>query len=235
MWSMRHANPRERADGDVAILPIDSVSFAHVLPTPTTPFPSSLHTQGGDSMPEVDVLLKGLLNQPGVEGFMVFNDDGASTRTRLLWCTRPTRNATADAMPRATPLCWCIPLTYSPSPVPRLAGIPLKWTSNGFIKPGTPNSANPIPPQIIHNTALISDLAEKAKATARKLLGEVDGDLQVLRLHTKTTEMVIAPAAESTRVVVQRANSAAMVSLVAQAEAAQVTQMAEEKKGGDKK
>jgi len=27
-------------------------------------------------MPEVDVLLKGLLSQPGAEGFLVFNDDG---------------------------------------------------------------------------------------------------------------------------------------------------------------
>ena len=31
----------------------------------------------GDGLPDVDVLMKGLLAQPGVEGFMVFNDSGA--------------------------------------------------------------------------------------------------------------------------------------------------------------
>lgn len=39
-------------------------------------FPTMVQAQG-DSMPEVDVLMKGLLSQPGVEGFMVFNDAGA--------------------------------------------------------------------------------------------------------------------------------------------------------------
>ncbi len=112
----------------------------------------------------------------------------------------------------------------------------MKWTNGGFIKPGTPNSAAPIPPAIIHNTALISDLADKAKATCRRLLGEAEGELSVIRLHTLTNEMIIAPSLESTLVVVQKAHSAAMVPLVQQAEALQLAQMAEEKKGGgDKK
>lgn len=33
----------------------------------------------GHGLPEVDVLMKGLLAQPGVEGYMVFNDSGACT------------------------------------------------------------------------------------------------------------------------------------------------------------
>ncbi len=47
-------------------------------------------------MPEVDVLLKGLLGQPGVEGFLVFNDDGASPlsfASRKEMHRRRTRNA----------------------------------------------------------------------------------------------------------------------------------------------
>ena len=30
----------------------------------------------GQGLPEIDVLMKGLLAQPGVEGYMVFNDAG---------------------------------------------------------------------------------------------------------------------------------------------------------------
>lgn len=29
-----------------------------------------------DALPEVDVIMKGLLSQPGVEGFLVFNESG---------------------------------------------------------------------------------------------------------------------------------------------------------------
>ena len=119
-------------------------------------------------------------------------------------------------------------------------GIPVKWTNNGFIKPGTPNSTNPIPPAIIHNTALLSDLTAKAKATAKKLLGEgpnlENGELNLLRLHTHTNELIIAPAGDCTLAVVQKAHSAAMIPLVQQAETLQLAQMADEKKGGgDKK
>jgi hypothetical protein len=123
---------------------------------------------------------------------------------------------------------------------PLILGIPVKWTNNGFIKPGTPNSTNPIPPAIIHNTALLSDLTEKAKVTAKKLLGEgpglENGELNLLRLHTRTNELIIAPAGDCTLAVVQKNHSAAMVPLVQLAEQQQLAQMAEEKKGGgDKK
>ena len=132
---------------------------------------------GPGGLPEVDVLLKGLMAQPGVEGFLVFND----------------------------------------------AAVPVKWTNAGFIKPGTPNSANPLPPQIVHNTALFSDLADKARATCRRLLGDGgDGELTSMRLHTRTSEIVLAPAHECTLVVVQRAHSAENTTLVALAEKAQM-------------
>jgi len=39
---------------------------------------------GADGLPEVEVLLKGLMSQPGVEGFMVFNDSGALSRQMAL-------------------------------------------------------------------------------------------------------------------------------------------------------
>lgn len=91
------------------------------------------------------------------------------------------------------------------------AGIPLKWTP-AFIKPGS-TSSNPIPPSVVHHAALIGDLTSKAKATCSKLLGEA-GELQTLRLRTKTNEMIIAPSLEATLVVVQQAHSAPMMPLV---------------------
>lgn len=117
-----------------------------------------------------------------------------------------------------------------------VAGIPIKWTNSGFIKPGTPNSANPIPPGIIHATALMSDLTDKAKAVTKKLLGD-DGELVVMRLHTQSSEYVVAPSHESTLVVVQNAHSAEQKPLVAIAEAEQMAKLESEKKGGggDKK
>ena len=30
----------------------------------------------GDGLPEVDILLRGMLSHPGVEGFMIYNDAG---------------------------------------------------------------------------------------------------------------------------------------------------------------
>lgn len=114
--------------------------------------------------------------------------------------------------------------------------MPVKWTNSGFIKPGTPNSANPLPPAIVHNTALFSDLADKARATCRKLLGEGDGEMTSLRLHTRTTEVHVAPAAnECTLVVVQKAHSAENNTLVAIAEKAQMQAMEEAAKNPQKK
>lgn len=120
-------------------------------------------------LPDVDILMKGLLAQPGVEGYMVFND----------------------------------------------SGIPLKWTQQGFIKPGAPASSNPIPPTVIHHASLFGDLTAKARATLHKLLGEADGELQLMRLHTRTNEMIVAPSQEFTLVTIQRSHSAAMLPLVA--------------------
>jgi hypothetical protein len=39
-------------------------------------------------LPEVEVMLRGLLAQPGVEGFLVFNQDGASKRAQPV-CPTP--------------------------------------------------------------------------------------------------------------------------------------------------
>lgn len=112
---------------------------------------------------------------------------------------------------------------------PFAAGIPVKWTNGGFIKPGTPNSANPIPPQIVHHAALLGDLTDKATAAAARLLGE-PGGLQMMRLRTRMNEVIVAPAADSTLVVMQKAHSAAMVPVITLADQAQAAAMAEEKK-----
>lgn len=74
--------------------------------------------------------------------------------------------------------------------------------------------SNPIPPAIIHHASLIGDLTAKARATMQKLLGDVEGDLQLIRLHTRTNEMIVAPSQEFTLVTLQRAHSAAMLPLV---------------------
>lgn len=118
-------------------------------------------------LPDVDVMMKGLLSQPGVEGYMVFND----------------------------------------------AGIPLKWTQ-GFIKPGSIASSNPIPPAVIHNASLFGDLTVQARAALHRLFGESEGELQLMRLHTRTNEMIVAPSQEFTLVTLQRSHSAAMLPLV---------------------
>ncbi len=64
--------------------------------------------------------------------------------------------------------------------------------------------AQPIPPAVIHHAALLSDLCAKSKVVLKGLLGDTDGDLSLIRLHTKNTEMVIAPTHETTLVVVQK-------------------------------
>jgi hypothetical protein len=186
----------------------------------------------------VDVLLKGLMAQPGVEGFLVFND--AACVAAALSAGR----ARVPPPPPPPPLLRLQPPTHGLSPPPsspcaraRSRSVPVKWTSSGFIKPGTPNSANPLPPQIVHNTALFSDLGQKARQTCHKLLGDGgDGELTSMRLHTRTSEIVLAPAHECTLVVVQRAHSAESATLVAIAEKAQMQAMEEAAKqpGGKK-
>ena len=92
----------------------------------------------------------------------------------------------------------------------------------------------PIPPAIIHHTALAHDLSIKAKLTCRKILGE-EGELQLMRLHTKTKEYIIAPAEHETLLVVQAAHSAALEPLVMAADAAQFAALANSKGKDEKK
>jgi len=137
--------------------------------------------------PEIDVLLRGMLSQPGVEGFMVFNEEG----------------------------------------------IPIKWSSSGFSKPGAPVSPAPIPPAVIHHAALLGGLASKARMTMRGLVGDVDGEVSMLRLHTTASEIIVAPTADVTLVVVQKANAGAARTIVQAAEdahAAALTEAASKKK-----
>jgi len=108
------------------------------------------------------------------------------------------------------------------------------------VKPGLSASAsNPIPPSVVHYSSLLGDLTAKSNDTLRRLLGEADGSLQMLRLRTRTNEIIVAPSEEATLVVLQRAHSAAMVPLVATGEAAHAAAgagapAAEEKKAGEK-
>ena len=96
----------------------------------------------------------------------------------------------------------------------------------GLIKPGTPNSTNPIPPAIVHHTALMHDLTTKARATTQRLLGGEGGELTLVRLHTRTKEYIIAPAETETLMIVQRSHSAALVPLVKVADAQQMAALA---------
>lgn len=126
--------------------------------------------------------MKPLLAQPGVEGYLLFNE----------------------------------------------TGIPLKWSTAGFTKPGAPaTAAQPIPASVLHHTALIKDLSDKAMLAAQRLLGE-DEELQLVRLRTKHNEMMIAPHEECTMVLLQKAHSAVMTSLTAAPAAAAVAAPVEE-------
>ena len=116
---------------------------------------------------------------------------------------------------------------------PTSPGIPIKWTNTGFIKPGSVAIPAPIPPAIIHHTALAHDLAGKAKITCKRMMGE-EGELQLMRLHTSTREYLLAPAEHETLLVVQAAHSAALEPLVKAADDAQFTALAASKGGGEK-
>lgn len=102
-----------------------------------------------------------------------------------------------------------------------VVGIPLSWTTSGFIKPGAPASTNPIPPNIVHHAALARDLTAKVEQSCKRLFGE-EGDLTLLRLHTKTNEILIAPSDVANLMVVQKAHSAEMLPFLKVAEAAQL-------------
>ena len=132
--------------------------------------------------------------------------------------------------------CLRLTLPLAPHPARALApaGIPVKWTNTGFIKPGTVATPAPIPPAIIHHTALAHDLAVKAKLTCRKLLGE-EGELQLMLLHTTNKKNIIEPAEHETLLVVQAALSAALEPLVQAADAAQLAALAHAKGGKEEK
>lgn len=85
------------------------------------------------------------------------------------------------------------------------------------MKPGTSSASSSatIPPSVVHHAALIGDLTAKSAATAAKLLGEEGGKLQLLRLRTRTGELLVAPGDDATLVVAQKAHSAVMTPLVA--------------------
>lgn len=127
--------------------------------------------QAESGLPEVDILLRGLLSLPGVEGFMVYNE----------------------------------------------SGIPIKWSTAGFVKPGM-NTTHPIPPSVTHHSTLIADLTDKAHSTCVRLLGPEEGEVQSLRLKTKDNEMIITPRGDTTLVVLQQNHSAPMPLLVAAGE-----------------
>ena len=94
-------------------------------------------------------------------------------------------------------------------------------------------SPAPIPPAVIHHAALLGGLAGKARMTMRGLVGDVDGEVSMLRLHTTASEIIVAPTADVTLVVVQKANAGAARTIVQAAEdahAAALTEAASKKK-----
>ena len=82
-------------------------------------------------------------------------------------------------------------------------------------------------------TALLHDLTRKAQAGTKRLAGEPDGDLTLMRLHTRTKEYIIAPGETETLMIVQRSHSAALEPLVKVAEREQMAALAASAKGGD--
>lgn len=115
---------------------------------------------------------------------------------------------------------------------PLKSGIPIKWTTTGFIPPGSLPNTNPIPPAITRHTALVHDLCGKAQASSRRILG-AEGDLTLMRLHTSTKEYIIAPAEHETLLIVQKSHSAALELLTKMADAEQAAALAAGAKKGD--
>jgi hypothetical protein len=101
--------------------------------------------------------------------------------------------------------------------LPHTTGVPLKWSaSSTFTRAGGTSASNvngPVPAAVVHHTALLQRLTDHARRAARDLLGEEleDGEepLSLLRLRTRSHELLVAPAAEATLAVMQRAHSAA--------------------------
>ena len=49
-----------------------------------------------EGLPEVEILMKGLLAQPGVDGFMVYNESGAFGMAHTSTPTQPNPNMQAS-------------------------------------------------------------------------------------------------------------------------------------------
>ena len=111
------------------------------------------------SVADVDVLLKSLLSQPGVEGALVYND----------------------------------------------SSIPIKWTPGAF-RSAAPTAGAAIPPAVVQLTAEMSDLVKASRRVAAKLLG-AEEEVQMLRLRTRGSELIVTPSDACTLVVMQRARS----------------------------
>jgi hypothetical protein len=129
--------------------------------------------------------------------------------------------------------CGAARFTFTSAPLPPLfPGIPIKWTTTGFIPPGSLPNTNPIPPAITRHTALVHDLCGKAQASSRRILG-AEGDLVLMRLHTSAKEYIIAPAEHETLLIVQKSHSAALELLTKAADAEQAAALAAGAKKGD--
>ena len=123
------------------------------------------------SLPEVEVLVRGLLGQPGVDGCLVYVS---------------------------------------------ATGLPLRWTPS-FVKAGSTGASNPVPNSVMHHSGLMCELVKKSRATAQRLLGSVDGELQLVRLHTGVNEFIIAPHSDVTLVISQHNHSSKMEPVLAEA------------------
>eukprot|EP01029_Cantina_marsupialis_P029831 TRINITY_DN782319_c0_g1_i1.p1 TRINITY_DN782319_c0_g1~~TRINITY_DN782319_c0_g1_i1.p1 ORF type:complete len:118 (-),score=19.95 TRINITY_DN782319_c0_g1_i1:121-474(-) len=84
-------------------------------------------------------------------------------------------------------------------------GVPIRWSSSGF---SSVTGVSPLPIEVTHYAALISDLVIKASATIKHLMKDdasCDPTLRSIRLHTKINEIVVAPCENCTLVVLQKA------------------------------
>ncbi|CAE7938366.1 DYNLRB1, partial [Symbiodinium sp. KB8] len=90
------------------------------------------------------------------------------------------------------------------------AGIPIKWSAQGFKAEEKP-AASTIPPEITHHAALLGELSRKCKQTCHELWAS-DGTeaeaMDYVRLRTDKNEIIIAPGDSCTLVVMQAANEA---------------------------
>ena len=91
------------------------------------------------------------------------------------------------------------------------SGTPIKWSGH-FAKTAAVAGASIVPASVTHHAGLLGDLTVKAQSTGHRLFGDA-GNVQLLRLHTQTGELMVAPGEDATLVVYQRAHSAIMLPL----------------------